>query len=48
VQFVKALPRSGTGKIQWRVLQEKEWEQATGASGGPGQEPGAGGTPNPA
>jgi fatty-acyl-CoA synthase len=25
VEFVEALPRSGTGKIQWRVLQEKEW-----------------------
>jgi len=27
VEFVEALPRSGTGKIQWRVLQEKEWGQ---------------------
>jgi fatty-acyl-CoA synthase len=25
VQFLDALPRSGTGKIQWRTLQEKEW-----------------------
>jgi fatty-acyl-CoA synthase len=25
VEFVEALPRSGTGKIQWRVLQEREW-----------------------
>jgi fatty-acyl-CoA synthase len=25
VEFVDALPRSGTGKIQWRTLQEKEW-----------------------
>jgi fatty-acyl-CoA synthase len=25
VEFIDALPRSGTGKIQWRVLQEKEW-----------------------
>ena len=25
VAFVDALPRSGTGKIQWRMLQEKEW-----------------------
>jgi fatty-acyl-CoA synthase len=25
VEFVEALPRSGTGKIQWRLLQEKEW-----------------------
>jgi fatty-acyl-CoA synthase len=26
VEFIDALPRSGTGKIQWRLLQEKEWE----------------------
>jgi fatty-acyl-CoA synthase len=25
VEFVDALPRSGTGKIQWRTLQEREW-----------------------
>lgn len=25
VVFVDALPRSGTGKIQWRTLQEREW-----------------------
>jgi fatty-acyl-CoA synthase len=25
VEFVSALPRSGTGKIQWRELQEKAW-----------------------
>jgi fatty-acyl-CoA synthase len=25
VEFMDALPRSGTGKIQWRQLQEKEW-----------------------
>ena len=25
VEFIDALPRSGTGKIQWRTLQEKEW-----------------------
>jgi fatty-acyl-CoA synthase len=24
VAFIDALPRSGTGKIQWRALQEKE------------------------
>jgi fatty-acyl-CoA synthase len=29
VQFVDALPRSGSGKIQWRLLQEKEWEGVT-------------------
>jgi fatty-acyl-CoA synthase len=27
VQFTDALPRSGTGKIQWRALQEAEWEK---------------------
>jgi fatty-acyl-CoA synthase len=25
VQFVDALPKSGTGKVMWRALQEKEW-----------------------
>jgi fatty-acyl-CoA synthase len=25
VEFVDALPKSGTGKIMWRELQEKEW-----------------------
>jgi fatty-acyl-CoA synthase len=25
VQFVDALPRSPTGKIQWRLLQEQEF-----------------------
>ena len=25
VELVEALPRSGSGKIQWRVLQEREW-----------------------
>lgn len=25
VEFTDALPRSGTGKIQWRALQEREW-----------------------
>ena len=25
VEFVDALPRSGSGKIQWRALQEKEF-----------------------
>jgi fatty-acyl-CoA synthase len=24
VEFIDALPRSGTGKIQWRALQERE------------------------
>jgi fatty-acyl-CoA synthase len=29
VEFADQLPRSGTGKIQWRTLQEKEWEGET-------------------
>jgi fatty-acyl-CoA synthase len=28
VAFADALPRSGTGKIQWRILQEQEWKAA--------------------
>jgi acyl-CoA synthetase (AMP-forming)/AMP-acid ligase II len=31
VELIDALPRSGTGKIQWRALQEKEWHLGTGA-----------------
>jgi len=31
VEFMDALPRSGTGKIQWRTLQDKEWSGARGA-----------------
>ncbi|MDQ0190286.1 long-chain fatty acid--CoA ligase [Alicyclobacillus cycloheptanicus] len=27
VEFVDALPMSGTGKVMWRTLQEKEWAQ---------------------
>lgn len=27
IEFTHALPRSGTGKIQWRLLQEKEWDK---------------------
>ena len=25
IEFLEALPRSGSGKIQWRALQEREW-----------------------
>jgi acyl-coenzyme A synthetase/AMP-(fatty) acid ligase len=25
VEFVEQLPKSATGKVQWRVLQEKEF-----------------------
>ena len=28
VEFAEALPRSGTGKIQWRLLQERAWQRA--------------------
>ncbi len=28
VQFVEKLPKSATGKIQWRLLQEEEWKRA--------------------
>jgi len=27
VEFTDALPRSATGKIQWRSIQEKEWQR---------------------
>ncbi len=26
VNFIECLPKSGTGKIQWRFLQDQEWE----------------------
>jgi fatty-acyl-CoA synthase len=29
VQFVDALPKSGSGKVMWRLLQEKEATAAT-------------------
>jgi fatty-acyl-CoA synthase len=32
VQFVDALPKSGSGKVMWRHLQEQERSQASGAS----------------
>jgi fatty-acyl-CoA synthase len=31
VQFVDVLPKSGSGKVMWRLLQETENEQASGA-----------------
>ncbi|MCA3141029.1 MAG: long-chain-fatty-acid--CoA ligase [Betaproteobacteria bacterium] len=34
VQFMESLPRSGTGKIQWRSLQEQEWQAAAGGAAG--------------
>ncbi|HUU71698.1 MAG TPA: long-chain-fatty-acid--CoA ligase, partial [Burkholderiales bacterium] len=38
VEFADALPRSATGKIQWRELQEKEWQGNPAA----GQQPQSG------
>ena len=29
VHFASALPKSGTGKVMWRLLQEKEKEQTS-------------------
>ena len=26
IEFKDKLPRSGSGKIQWKILQDKEWE----------------------
>lgn len=33
VSFLDALPRSGTGKVQWRALQEAEWAAVRPAPG---------------
>ncbi len=33
VEFMDALPKTATGKIQWRALQERENAGAAGASG---------------
>jgi fatty-acyl-CoA synthase len=41
VQFVDALPRSGTGKIQWRELQEQEWKNPAVKTGGVPPQPGS-------
>jgi fatty-acyl-CoA synthase len=30
VEFVDALPKSGSGKVMWRLLQDKEAERAAG------------------
>jgi fatty-acyl-CoA synthase len=32
VEFVTALPKSGSGKVQWRELQEKQAAQDAAAS----------------
>jgi fatty-acyl-CoA synthase len=42
VQFVGSLPKSGTGKVQWRELQDRERAAAAPAAGGAGGAGGAG------
>jgi len=32
VAFVEALPKSGSGKVMWRALQEAEWAAAGSAT----------------
>jgi acyl-CoA synthetase (AMP-forming)/AMP-acid ligase II len=32
IEFVDALPKSATGKVQWRALQEAETARAAGAA----------------
>jgi len=32
VEFADALPKSGSGKVMWRLLQEEENARATGSS----------------
>ena len=27
IEFIDALPRSASGKLMWRALQEREWER---------------------
>jgi fatty-acyl-CoA synthase len=29
VEFVDALPRTASGKLMWRALQEREWKGET-------------------
>ena len=29
LEFADALPRTGSGKLMWRALQEREWERET-------------------
>lgn len=31
VEFLDALPKSGAGKVMWRLLQEQERERSSGA-----------------
>lgn len=32
VEFVDALPKSATGKVMWRALQEREWAKESAGS----------------
>ena len=32
VEFADSLPKSGSGKVMWRLLQEKEEQQQSAAS----------------
>jgi fatty-acyl-CoA synthase len=34
VAFAEALPKSGSGKVMWRLLQEQEQEQELKQAGG--------------
>jgi fatty-acyl-CoA synthase len=39
VKFIEALPRSATGKVQWRQLQEQEWAAAGDGRASPSPRP---------
>ncbi len=36
VEFVAELPKSASGKVQWRTLQEREWAAVPGGDASPG------------
>jgi fatty-acyl-CoA synthase len=37
IEFVESLPKSGSGKVLWRLLQDRERERVIGGSGAPAQ-----------
>jgi fatty-acyl-CoA synthase len=37
IEFMESLPKSGSGKVLWRLLQKRERERVTGGSGTPAQ-----------
>ena len=37
IEFVESLPKSGSGKVLWRLLQERERERVIGGSSAPAQ-----------